>query len=243
MNDRLRDSPSRESDSVDTSDVVVYNDSDARVAHVKRSLFDLEPTQQVAKATEIANALCDVIEKQKLYSVIQGKKYVLVEAWELMGTFLGILPRENRVVRLEDGSYEATVDLIRTSDGRVVGGASAICGMDEQRWSKAQNYARRSMAVTRATGKAYRLSFSWIINLAGYEATPAEEMPREEIPFEPKKETKGKPYQGEPEQVKIIQEVLMNKNVPVDKWDEIGAKMKGKYSKDLTQVIKEVTQQ
>jgi len=32
------------------------------------------------------------------------------------------------------------------------------------------------MAATRATGKAYRLAFSWIINLAGYETTPAEEM-------------------------------------------------------------------
>jgi hypothetical protein len=32
------------------------------------------------------------------------------------------------------------------------------------------------MAVTRATGKAYRLAFSWIMNLAGYEVTPAEEM-------------------------------------------------------------------
>ena len=36
------------------------------------------------------------------------------------------------------------------------------------------------MAVTRATGKAYRLGFSWIIKLAGYEATPAEEIPQEE---------------------------------------------------------------
>ena len=32
------------------------------------------------------------------------------------------------------------------------------------------------MALTRATGKAFRLGFSWIITLAGYEATPAEEM-------------------------------------------------------------------
>lgn len=228
-----------------SSAVVVYSDDNARVSNPKRSLFDLEPAQQVAKATEIANALCDVIEKQKLYSVIQGKKYVRVEGWELLGTFLGILPKERNIVCLEDGSYEATVDLVRASDGIVVGGASALCGVDESRWAKADRYARRSMAFTRAVGKAYRSSFSWIISLAGYEACPAEEMPKDEIPFEPTKkvETKGKPYQGEPEQVKIIQEVLMNKNVPVDKWDEIGAKMKGKYSKDLTQVIKEVTQQ
>ncbi|MBK8185727.1 MAG: hypothetical protein IPK63_23660 [Candidatus Competibacteraceae bacterium] len=33
------------------------------------------------------------------------------------------------------------------------------------------------MAQTRATGKACRLAFSWIMSLAGYEPTPAEEMP------------------------------------------------------------------
>jgi hypothetical protein len=32
------------------------------------------------------------------------------------------------------------------------------------------------MAQTRATGKACRLAFSWIMSLAGYEPTPAEEM-------------------------------------------------------------------
>jgi hypothetical protein len=89
---------------------------------------------------------------------------------------LGVLPKEVDTKRLEDGSYEAKVELIRTSDGTVIGGASALCGMDEPRWAKMPEYARRSMAVTRATGKAYRLGFAWIMRLAGYAATPAEEM-------------------------------------------------------------------
>lgn len=38
------------------------------------------------------------------------------------------------------------------------------------------------MAVTRATGKAYRLSYAWVMAMAGYETTPAEDMPQ----FEPK---------------------------------------------------------
>lgn len=158
------------------AELVPYKET--RIA--KRSIFDLEPKQQVEKATEMANALYDVIEKQKLYSLIQGKKYVKVEGWELLGTFLGILPRERSIIALEDGSYEASVDLIRASDGVIVGGASAICGIDEKRWASAEKYARRSMAFTRAVGKAYRSSFSWIVSLAGYEVTPAEEIPRED---------------------------------------------------------------
>lgn len=171
------------------SDIIEYatNNSTAVVVRgeidnvsIKRSLFELEPKAQVEKATEIANALYDVIEKQKLYSIIQGKKYVKVEGWELLGTFLGILPRERAVSCDDAGNFEASVDLIRASDGCVVGGASAICGVDEKRWTHADRYARRSMAITRAIGKAYRCSFSWIVCLAGYEATPEEEIPKEE---------------------------------------------------------------
>jgi len=36
------------------------------------------------------------------------------------------------------------------------------------------------MAITRATGKAFRLSLSWIMQLAGFDPTPAEEIPHEE---------------------------------------------------------------
>ena len=35
-----------------------------------------------------------------------------------------------------------------------------------------------SMAQTRALGKAYRMALSWIVKMADYEPTPAEEMPR-----------------------------------------------------------------
>ncbi len=38
---------------------------------------------------------------------------------------------------------------------------------------------------TRATGKACRLAFSWIMKLAGYEPTPAEEMPQPDQPAAP----------------------------------------------------------
>lgn len=134
------------------------------------------PAEIVAQATDVATALADVINKRGLYKEIQGRKYVLVEGWSTLGGMIGILPREVSVNRLADGSFEAVVELIRTSDGMVVGRASALCGMDESTWASRPDYARRSMAVTRATGKAYRLGFSWIIKLAGYEPTPAEEM-------------------------------------------------------------------
>lgn len=137
------------------------------------------PREMVKQATEMANVLAEVIKQRNLSKKISGKEHVFVEGWTTLGAMLGILPRESESVRLEDGSYEATIELIRASDGSVIGRASAICGKDEPTWKGRPEYARKSMAMTRATGKAYRLAFSWIMVLAGYSPTPAEEMPEE----------------------------------------------------------------
>lgn len=136
----------------------------------------------IEQAGAVAVELANIIKSRELYSTISGRQYVRVEGWTTLGAMLGVLPKEKAVSRLEDGGYIAEVELIRVSDGMVIGGASAICGMDEvdskgkPTWASRPEYARRSMAITRATGKAYRLGFSWIMTLAGYEATPAEEM-------------------------------------------------------------------
>lgn len=210
---------------------------------VKKSLFDLDPEDQIILATKIANSLTAVIEKQRLFHIIQGKKYVRVEGWELLGTFLGILPRERSVIEREDGSFEASVDLVRASDGVVIGGASALCGTDERRWKDADRYARRSMAFTRAVGKAYRSSFSWIISLAGYEPTPAEEIPRDDRqPHQREHHKTASLYTGSEEQQRIIAEILTKRGVPMDLWDVIHEKLAGRPSSDLAGIISEVTQ-
>jgi len=138
------------------------------------------PTDLVAQATEVANALAGVIDSKKLYNAINGRRYVRVEGWTTLAAMLGCLPREVSVTRQETGTYTATVELARMSDGAILTRASAECGMDEPTWAKRADYARRSMAVTRATSKACRIAFSWVMVLAGYEVTPAEEIPKEE---------------------------------------------------------------
>jgi hypothetical protein len=122
----------------------------------------------------MARELAAVINKQKLFTVIQGKKFVGVEGWTTLATMLGVTAREVATTE-KDGIYTAIVELVRMSDGACISRASAECG-DEKPWNTRPKYARRSMAQTRATGKACRLAFSWIMSLAGYEVTPAEEM-------------------------------------------------------------------
>jgi len=140
------------------------------------------PAALVAGAAELAKQLAIVIKKQNLATVIKGKQFVNVEGWTTLATMLGVTAREVCTVEA-DGVYTATVELVRMSDQAVISRASAECGSADELdkhgkpiWSSRPRYARRSMAQTRATGKACRLAFSWIMSLAGYEPTPAEEM-------------------------------------------------------------------
>jgi len=136
------------------------------------------PERLIEFASRMATALADVVDRQHLYQVISGRKYPMVEAWMTIARMDGVVAREaSNPVRRDDGSYEAIVELIRLSDGMPIGRASAICGTpDDRPWSQRSEPNRRSMAVTRATSRAMRQQYSWIMALAGYEPTPAEEM-------------------------------------------------------------------
>ena len=79
--------------------------------------------------------------------------------------------------------WEARVEA-RTLAGAVVGAAEAECLRSEKRWGAADDYAVRSMAQTRATSKALRGPLGFIVHLAGFSATPADEMPDDGKPQE-----------------------------------------------------------
>lgn len=194
---------------------------------VQQSMFDLSPAKKIAYATEVAGVLKDIIKKQKMSVKIGPNDHVKAEGWATLGTILGILPRERDVTESENGDFIAHVDLIRQSDGRVVGGASSLCGSDEKRWGGADRYARRSMAVTRATGKAYRLAFAWIVTLAGYSPTPAEEMPAPSDGFDP----------NNSKHIDALEDMLGKRGVPTDQWASIAAQLKGRPSSDIEGIL------
>ena len=230
--------------------VVVIEPSKNHAVAQRREFFDSAPKDQVAQASEIATVLKDVIEKQGLFSLISGKKYIKAEGWQTLGTFLGVTAREKGVIKHDDGSFEAYVELVKFRDGTVVGGASAICTRKERRWEKADDYAVRSMAVTRATGKAFRLSFAWIVTLAGYAPTNEEEMPEHtkqvSEPIQSQSQTKPQAQKssGYEPQNKAHQDVLVkvleSQKIPASLWDEIGNAMAGKPFSDLQLVVQTV---
>jgi hypothetical protein len=148
------------------------------VPYTVNRLGAFKPAMVINEAIEIANALKDVIKTQELFTIIgrgdRAKAYVHLEGWSIVGGMMGVFPLEVSVVAI-DGGYEATIDLMRARDDKRVGRASSICTRSESLWADRDEYAIRSMAITRATSKAYRLSYGWLIKLAGFDPLPVEE--------------------------------------------------------------------
>lgn len=135
-----------------------------------------DPAEFLEKASGIATVLADMVKKQGLVATIAGKQHPLVEAWTCLGSMLGVFPI-CVWTREIDGGWEARVEA-RTLSGGLVGAAEAMCLTSENRWKKADAYAVRSMAQTRATSKALRQPLGFVMHLAGFATTPAEEMPQ-----------------------------------------------------------------
>lgn len=169
-----------------TTETIEGESREVMVLEPERLSIERTPEGTIDLASRMATALKDIVEKQKLFAMIQGKRYPTVEAWMTIARMDNVVAREvvGGILRLDDGSYEATVELVRLSDGMVVGRGSALCGTTGDRpWDGRPEPARRSMAVTRATSRAFRQQYSWIMALAGYEPTPAEEMPQDQRPL------------------------------------------------------------
>ena len=130
---------------------------------------------RMMEAKASAEVLADFVKKRGLFSNIGGKNHVWVEGWTFLGSLLGVFPVV-QWTKPVDGGWEARVEA-RTMAGNLVGAAESQCTRAEAKWKARDDYALRSMAQTRATSKALRLPLGYIMVLAGYEATPADEMP------------------------------------------------------------------
>ena len=147
------------------------------------SAIALTPAEVVGNATVQAKVLMDIVNQTHCFQVISGKKYLQVEAWETIGAFNTVHAVTDSVTAIvRDGAtvgYDAKVNLINRDD-HVVGGAIMSCYFSENackgKEGDAKDKACKSAAQTFATSKAYRMNYSYVAILAGYEPTPAEEM-------------------------------------------------------------------
>ena len=137
------------------------------------------PEIVLAEAQKAAAALKKVIQGKPKPVTINGETYLEFEDWQTVGRFYGYTAgAEEAPEFVELGGargFKATAVAL-DSRGIVRSRATAYCMDDEDRWGKAPTYQLASMAQTRANAKALRNVLSWVTVLAGYKATPAEEM-------------------------------------------------------------------
>ena len=138
-----------------------------------------EFTDAIENARTKASILAEIVEEQGLFTVIQGKKHLHVEAWKTIGKGYGLSPQIEWTRPIESGGWEARC-IFTALAGEQVGSGEAECGTyGDGPWVDRASYAQRSMAQTRAISRAGRNCLDWVVVLAGFSATPFEEMPRE----------------------------------------------------------------
>ena len=138
----------------------------------------VNPNREIARSKEMADALVRVVEQKKLYTMINGKKFLHVEAWQLLGRFCSLWGKiiESKPVELwNHHGFESTASII-DSTGAEISRANAVCMDDEPNWKNKSIFELKAMSQTRALSRAYWTSLSFIVSLAGYESGAAEEV-------------------------------------------------------------------
>jgi hypothetical protein len=141
------------------------------------------PDEAVTYAADLARALTPLIKEAS--STIQGKKHVNIEGWQTLAAATGhtceiewtrvadieLFPPKGKVY-----AWEARA-IVRDEHGNVVAAAESMADPNEGApWGR-QNFACRGMASTRAMSRALASRMRYVVKLAGFEGTPAEEMP------------------------------------------------------------------
>lgn len=155
-----------------------------------------EPEAILQEAKKAAQALISVISQKKDPVKFNGNQYIEFEDWQTVAKFYGITARVKHTQFIDYGGvkgFEASAEAVR-ADGFILSSADAMCLNDEENWSVRAKFQwvngkrekigdvpvpffqLRSMAQTRACAKALRNVLAWVVVLAGFKPTPAEEM-------------------------------------------------------------------
>jgi len=143
-----------------------------------QALFSHDPERAYKEAQRLVSVVANRCTGPGYLVNIRGKQYPKIEWWTSVSASLGLFPRvlySKRLDRDDEIAYEAKVEVHR--NGQIIASGEAMCSNREERWRNADEYAIKSMSITRASGKAYRIPLSFLAVMAGLEVTPAEEMP------------------------------------------------------------------
>jgi hypothetical protein len=140
-----------------------------------------DPDGVLEAASRAARALVRAVSQNEAQYVVrlgQGR-HLRFEAWQTLAAMFGLCVacEWTRPIVGSEGEqlgWEARA-VVRRGD-QVISAAEAQCTTDEPHWRSRPPFQLRSMAQTRASVKALRHALAWVVVLAGYNPTPAEEI-------------------------------------------------------------------
>ncbi|MFZ1008361.1 MAG: hypothetical protein WAN65_16080 [Candidatus Sulfotelmatobacter sp.] len=159
-----------------------------------------KPREALAEATEAAGLLMDYVNKNKLSRKFGGEKeHLYIEAWQFLAHMYGIVASSPSCEPFQDEittarGFVAIGEARMISTGIVIAQATAMCMDDEDNWDerpkyeydngkrtkvdmvKVPDFQLRGMAQTRAMSRVLRGVLAFVVVLAEYSPTPAEEM-------------------------------------------------------------------
>lgn len=189
------------------------------------------PQEVVESGVIAAKTLMGIVEQNGWAIPMQGKKYLVFEAWQTLARFYNYTVKTKETKYVEYGAvkgFEAVVEVL-DKDGKVVGGAEATCLSDEKNWSGKPLFSLKAMAQTRAAGRALRQLLSFVAVLAGYAPTNAEEVTEEVLQSTRSKSTPSDPIT--PKQMDVVGNILNHNSKLHDALKAKGYGEFGKWSK------------
>lgn len=142
-----------------------------------------DPGKVLKEATKAAETLKKIIDNKPKKIILNGKTYLENADWLTVARFYGITARirSTKFVSYGDGEFpvrgfEATAEAYLVERSEVISTAESMCLQDEPNWKTKPLFQIRSMAQTRACSRVLRQVLGWVVVLAGYADTPAEEM-------------------------------------------------------------------
>ena len=138
------------------------------------------PERDTTKAKKAADRLIDIVKQNGWAKKFGGdKEHLFYEAWQTLGKYynVSVATKDAEPVEIDIiQGFKAVGYVIDNKMGFEVGHAEAYCMRDEGNWKSKPTFQLASMAQTRAGSKALRQMFGFVVALAGYNPTPAEEM-------------------------------------------------------------------
>ena len=133
--------------------------------------------------TENHNALAvvhEVLHNKEKPVIVNGKRHLEFEDWIALGNAFGIAVRTGEaepVEIFEAKGFKARAEVVRVSDGIIIGGAEAYCLNNERNWRNKDYFQMASMAQTRAGSKALSNQLRGFVSLdKNLNGTPSGEM-------------------------------------------------------------------